>query len=980
LGVEVLLIDDEELIHSSAKAFLDNNGDLNLVTAGSAQEALEQLRDSDFDIVVCDHQMPGMTGLELLEVLRNSGNEIPFIMFTGHSREEVVIRALNLGADSYIKKGGDPEAQYAELLHMIESIIGNRRKLEESEEKYRKLFSNLLVGFAHHRIIYDDESNPCDYVYLDINKTFEDMTGLKRADIIGRRVTEIMPGIENDQQDWIGTYGRVVTTGQEIRFDSYAEPLEHWYSIHAYKSDVDQFVTVFVDITERKRAEDLLRYQACLLDNVTDAVISTDFEFRITTWNTAAERLYGWRSEEVLGASLMEVTKWTYADDISSDEVRNEFTESGSWSGEVVQARKDGSQIIVRASFSLVKDETGAPIGAVSVNRDVTEQRAAEEAVRESEARFRHFFLNAPVYCFMVSPEGTLLDANTAALEALGYTPHEIVGEPVAMLYSPESQEKAKQLFEKWKESGAIADEVMVVKTKSGESRTVLLSAQAVRDGTGEITHSISIQVDITVRRMAEKALAASEAKFRTIFEGSGIGVALVEPESQQILDANPALSRMLGYSREELVEMKVQDISVTEDFLTDLNLWRETRAADKTWFQLEKRYIKKNGEIMWGRLTSSSLVDSEGIERYIVGMVEDIDDRKKAEEAMLLSEERYRILFERAGDAIFIHGYEGNFIDVNEVACARLGYTREQLLEISPAHIDSQEHVERIPELLSAIQERGDIVFESAHVTSFGEAIPVEISSTVIDYEGAPAVLSIARDISERKSAERILLSQKKELSEFAHLLAHDLRGLIFVLRSYIQIQQHDPERRLSDDLEAVLQRMTTLIDNSVALADAGLIIGDKSEVCMNEVVGVVARTLVPPEIEVVIGSLPSAVLDRGKMEQVFLNLLRNAVEHGKPKQIEILTEVGESFASILVRNDGHPIPPVVRNRLFNGKISSKNGGGIGLRIVSRIIAAHGWNISLDESGITCFRIDIPLEDICSLDNSQTPGKCFCA
>jgi PAS domain S-box-containing protein len=128
-----------------------------------------------------------------------------------------------------------------------------------SENRYRTLFENIQSGFALHEIVLDKNNNPVDYMFLEINKAFEDFTGLKRENIIGRKVTQALPGIEKDPANWIQTYGNVALTGEHISFENYAEPLDKWYSVIAYRPKVKQFATIFLDITDRKKAEEEIR-------------------------------------------------------------------------------------------------------------------------------------------------------------------------------------------------------------------------------------------------------------------------------------------------------------------------------------------------------------------------------------------------------------------------------------------------------------------------------------------------------------------------------------------------------------------------------------------------------------------------------------------------------------------------------------------------------------------------------------------------
>jgi len=140
--------------------------------------------------------------------------------------------------------------------------IAERKKKEEalriSEKKYRKLFDNMLNGFAFHEIILNENNLPVDYTFIEVNHAFEEQTGLKRVEIVGKKVSEVLPGIENDPVGWIEIYGKVALTGNGIQFENYSEPLQKWYSINVYSTQKGYFATIFEDITKRKKAEETI--------------------------------------------------------------------------------------------------------------------------------------------------------------------------------------------------------------------------------------------------------------------------------------------------------------------------------------------------------------------------------------------------------------------------------------------------------------------------------------------------------------------------------------------------------------------------------------------------------------------------------------------------------------------------------------------------------------------------------------------------
>ncbi len=194
-------------------------------------------------------------------------------------------------------------------------------------KQFDMFFDRMLDGFAYHKIIIDKAGKPVDYVFLEVNHAFEKMTGLKRERIIGKRVTEILPGIEKDPADWIGIYGKVALTGEPIQFENQAEPLGKWFKVVAYCPEKCHFVALFENITERKKAEDTLRnserrYRQ-LFSSITGMFAAVDFSYFIMELihdengkpidaiyrevNPATERLIGKTKEQLMGKSRKEL-------------------------------------------------------------------------------------------------------------------------------------------------------------------------------------------------------------------------------------------------------------------------------------------------------------------------------------------------------------------------------------------------------------------------------------------------------------------------------------------------------------------------------------------------------------------------------------------------------------------------------------------------------------------------------------------------
>ena len=278
---------------------------------------------------------------------------------------------------------------------------------------------------------------------------------------------------------------------------------------------------------------------------------------------------------------------------------------------------------------------------ALKQAEDITERRRAEESLRDSESRFRQFFENEPAFCYIVSPEGTVLDVNRAALKALGYEKEELIGQPLRAIYAPESLSKMKQVFAKWQQTGALKDVEMLVVTKEGDRLTVLLSASAVRDEAGKLLHSISVQQDITERVRAEEATKLAYAELDQIFNTSADGMRVVDSEFN-VLRANETFSTLSGLRQDEVVGIKCYEVfSGPSCHTADCPLNRILGGEEHVEYDIEKQ--RNDGTRIPCIVTATPFRAPDG---KLIGMVEDfkdITDRKRREEELRRSHDKLR-------------------------------------------------------------------------------------------------------------------------------------------------------------------------------------------------------------------------------------------------------------------------------------------------------------------------------------------------
>jgi len=270
---------------------------------------------------------------------------------------------------------------------------------------------------------------------------------------------------------------------------------------------------------------------------------------------------------------------------------------------------------------------------------DVTERRKAEEALRESEERFRRLFEDAPLmYVVTRNERGVpyISDCNQFFLRSVGYSLEEVVGRPLEDFYSPESIAELMEGggYKRGLEGEFIIGERQLL-TRNGTLIPTLLYATPEKDSSGQVTGTRAMFVDITDRKRAEEALRESEERFRRIFEQGPLGLAIVSLDYRW-LAVNGALCQMLEYSEDDLAGLTFVNITHPDDLDENLEYAEKLARGEIPFYRMEKRYIKKSGEVFWINVTGSVVRDDHGKALYFLSMIEDISDRKRAEDLAL--------------------------------------------------------------------------------------------------------------------------------------------------------------------------------------------------------------------------------------------------------------------------------------------------------------------------------------------------------
>lgn len=561
----------------------------------------------------------------------------------------------------------------------------------ESEARYRSLFENMREAYAYCEMLFDRDK-PQDYVHLSVNNAFGKLTGLKG--VIGKRASEVIPGLHESNPELLEVYGRVSLSGMTETFETYVAPLGAWFSISVYGVGRGHFVVIFDNITERKQAEEKLqaseeRYRL-IADNTGDVIWTLDVASgRITYISPSVRRLRGYSPEEVLAQSLEDImTPESYRHATSLFAERTAALESGDESArtavvELDHTCKDGSIVATEMVATLLTDALGHVTGVVGVSRDITQRKRAEAALRQIEERARLLadMLERSSQPFATAnPDGRMGMVNAAYCNLVGYSQDELrTLNWVTDLTPLEWREVTPASLAELDIKGDPVRYEKEYVRKNGSRVPVEVLANLVRDSTGAPSSYYAFVTDLTERKQAQQALRESDQRYREVFENSQLGIYRTTPDGR-ILIANPALRAMLGYtSVEELAERNLDEEGFEAGY--DRGWFKHTLERDGTIRNYEVRWQRRDGRTVYFRENAKAVHDSEGALLYYDGTVEDITARKRIADELRNSEERFRQVAEDAGVFVWEVDANGLYTYASSTVETILEYTPDELI-----------------------------------------------------------------------------------------------------------------------------------------------------------------------------------------------------------------------------------------------------------------------------------------------------------
>lgn len=619
--IRVLYVDDDIGFLSVAKECLEAQDNFEVQTASSVNEAMDKLKKGKYDAVVSDYQIPGKDGLQFLEELRKSGNDIPFILFTGKGREEVAIQALNLGADGYINKQGSPETVYCELAHSVKSAVGLHKAeeaLRSSEEKYRAYVENSPVAFF---------ATDFEWKYEQVNEAACKLLGYPKEELLQMTTADVM--FEEDTPLALKHYSQLDETGKsrvEFRLKRKdGEPVH--VILNTVKLPNGKRIAFCEDITERKRAAEELRIQKeqlqAILDSLPLQIWYKDRNNRLVRVNKAFVDYMGVSKENLEGKPLCDL----FPPDIAQKcwEEDKEVITTGQPKTDILDRHESaqGVRLFLSSKFPC-SDQDGNIIGTINSTVDITERKKAEENLKESEERYRQLIEFAPDPIFTYDLNGRLLDCNRQAEKLTGFKKEELLGKDIF------TSARSRSLIKIVPGQRTEPAEYELVSTDGSKFDVEISTFPVNRKGKVEI---IAIGRDITESKKAEEALEKERQKLGCIIDSSPIIIFYKDKEGK-FLRVNREFAKVLQMSQEDFVGKTVFDLYSTAIAQSMTNDDLEVLESGCPKLGVIEQYESASG-LRWVQTDKVPILSENGVPNGIIGFAQDITGRKRAEEAL---------------------------------------------------------------------------------------------------------------------------------------------------------------------------------------------------------------------------------------------------------------------------------------------------------------------------------------------------------
>ncbi|MBN1573672.1 MAG: PAS domain S-box protein [Deltaproteobacteria bacterium] len=840
-----------------------------------------------------------------------------------------------------------------------------------SEEKYRLIADNVPVGIFIHvngEIIYCGREGAHLLGYDE------------PEELVGRNVIEF---IHEDSRELTierasrRAKGEDVPSGYEIKMikkNGEVIPILIYGNTLEYLGE-NAIQGVIIDISERKKVEEerekLLvqlkdseeRYRT-LIETSNDVICVVKYD-KIAFFNKRLPDMLGFTEDEI---KRMNFVNFIHPDDIEmvrDMHLRRMRGEGVPSTYEFRGVKRNGDVIPVEINVATIEWEGGP--AALCFIRNIKERKEAEEALRESEGKWRNLFENSIDSVFTVDVKGNFTSANPAMEALTGYKIDELIGRSFKELLIPEEVDKVLETYNILYRAGMpVKDFVLTAVRKDGEKRLVEGNSNVIKKGEDIIGFQGTFG-DITEKRKTEEALVESEKKYRDLVENIDDMIYIADGEGK-FKFYNKALVEFAGYTEEDFVGKNFKDLITPESYEYAAEIFkRQLRGEDVGTFEFQ--FIDNKGNLKVSEMRERLIWEGDRIIE-VHGIGRDITERRMAEEMIRESEEKFRNMFESSKDVIYLTNIEGEFLDINPAAEEIFGYGIEELKDRNVK--DLYKNKKDRDNFQREIQEKGfvkdySIVFKKKD----GTALDCLLTSTlrrgkdgsIVGYQG------IIRDITERKQLEEQLLrAQKmKAIGTLAGGMAHNFNNILVGIMGYSEYllgkrKEGDPDYKALKTIHESTVKASELTRQLLNIARGGDY--KRVKVNMNSVVKRVIPLVtgtIDKTIEVVVNlekKLCTAEGDVGQLEQCLLNLCinsRDAMPGGGKIIIETNNQIVDehfvkthldakvgNYVVLSVTDTGTGIAPDIIDHIFEPFFTTKKhagGSGMGLATVYGIV-----------------------------------------
>jgi len=988
------------------------------------EDFLREIEHAPPDLILSDHGLPGFDGFTALAIARDKCPETPFIFVTGSMGEELAIDSLRSGATDYVLK-----TRISNLVPAVERAIRladertkrrqAEKELRESEERFRLLVS----GVKDYAIfMLDPEGRISSW-----NAGAELVLGYRSNEVVGQhfecfyRATEREAAKPQSDLKIAAAEGRFEDEGWRVRKGD--APFWAHVDIRALRDDEGRlrgFTQVTRDATERRRHQESLRkseerYRR-LVELCPDALIVVLHEGQIVFVNTAAQKLLGVSEvEQLVGKPFLDFVQPDARDSVqtrireASERASGTWkTETGSRFSEETLVRADGSEISVELSATRLTFEDEPAVQVIL--HDITGQKAAAEALRESEARKTAILETSLDAIVSIDHKGVVREWNSAAEKIFGYRREKALGQKLEALIVPTN------LTEKY--LPGLADYMMTgVSSLIGRPIEVIARRQNAEQFPIELALTqipgreppffTAFIRDITDRKRAEEALRHSEARKAAVLE-TALDAIISMDEEGRVIEWNPAAERIFGYSRELALGRDMAELIVPKSnadlHRKGLAKFLQSGRGRLLGHRTEMMALRANGAEFPVELTITR-IPGDGPHVFTT-FVRDITERRRTEEALRKSEERFRLLVEGVEDyAIYMLDTHGRITTWNVGAERIMGYRAQEIIGRRFHRFYTPDDVDRKKpdQALAVATAEGRFQDERWQVRKDGTQYWASFVITALRDESGKLTgfSTIARDITKRKHAEdeirrlnaelerRVqertaeLQAAYQEMEAFSYSISHDLRAPLIHIAGFVEMLKSDLGASIDEKSARHLQTicdstesMGRMIADLLTFSRIGRAEMHKVRFSLGDTLKDVRRDLQAQtqnrKITWQVPELPEVYADPFLLRQALFNLVANALKYTRKRdeaRIEITVETTDKEQILAVRDNGAGFDMKYASKLFGvfqrlHPSSEFEGTGIGLANVRRIIGRHGgrtWAEGAVEEGAT-FYFSLPI------------------